>query len=244
MPQFEPDVLLLDDDADSLELSRRAVAHYVPERCIHCAYTIEEAVDALQRLPIQLAFLDVELTAGNGFALCDYIHRHYPSVAVVILTGHVDLGAKSYDYEPFDFLTKPVDVLRMERTFTRFRERQTSAGSSRMMIETTAGFILLDPADICYISKNGSVCEVHCLQGEVYRVTYPLDRLEAMLAGYNFFRTHQSFLVPVSRIMQVQGTKFGATYEARLDDGTTVPVSRNKFAKLKEYLMRRSMRLQ
>ncbi len=56
MPQFEPDVLLLDDDADSLELSRRAVAHYVPERCIHCAYTIEEAVDALQRLPIQLAF--------------------------------------------------------------------------------------------------------------------------------------------------------------------------------------------
>ncbi len=244
MPQFTADVLLLDEEQDSLAYSRQAIAHYVPQESIYCAQTIEEAMDILQKKPIQLAFLDVELANGNGFALCEYIHRQYPSIAVVILTGHVDLGAKSYDYEPFDFLTKPVDVLRMERTFTRFQERQTRANSPRIMIETTAGFILLNPADICYISKNGGTCEVHCIKGEKYRVTYPLDRLEAILAGHNFFRTHQSFLVPVSRIMQVRGTKFGTTYEAILDDGTTVPVSRNKYAKLKEYLMIQSMHLQ
>lgn len=244
MSQLSIKVLLLDDEPDSLVYSQQAIAHFVPQECIFCARTVEEALDILQQKPIQLAFLDVELANGSGFALCEYMHRQYPSVTVVILTGHVDLGAKSYDYEPFDFLTKPVDLLRMERTFSRFQERQASAGSARLMIETTAGFILLNPADICYISRNRSACEIHCAQEKTYRVTYPLDRLENMLAEYHFFRIHQSFLVPVARILQVRGTKFGTTYEAELDDGTTVPVSRNKYAKLKEYLIRQSMHLQ
>ena len=243
MSQFVIEVLLLDDEEDSLTFSRRAIARYVPSESIHCARTVEEALEILQSKPIQMAFLDLELTHSSGFTLCEYIHRQYPAVAVVFLTGHVDLGAKSYDYEPFDFLTKPVDVLRMERTFRRFQERQSTPPSPRMMIETNAGFVLVDPKDICYIVKSGSVCEVHCLRGERYRVTYTLDRLEAMLANCNFFRTHQSYLVPVSRILQVKGAKFGNTYEARLDDGTTVPVSRNKYVKLKEHLMLQSMRL-
>ena len=243
MAQSAIEVLLLDDDLDSLVFSRQAIAHYVPAESIHSSQTVEEAMEILQAHAIQLAFLDVELTHSSGFALCEYIHRQYPSVAVVILTGHVDLGAKSYDYEPFDFLTKPVDVLRLERTFERFLQRPDNAHSPRIMIETNAGFVLLNPNDICYIVKNGSTCEAHCLRGEQYRVTYTLDRLEAILAEYHFFRTHQSFLVPLARILQVKGTKFGNTYEACLDDGTTVPVSRNKYAKLKEHMMTQCLRL-
>ena len=243
MPQSAIEVLLLDDEPDSLVFSRKSIARFTPLESIHCVQTVEEALEILQTHPVQLAFLDVELTHSNGFTLCDYIHRQYPLVAVVILTGHVDLGAKSYDYEPFDFLTKPVDILRMERTFERFQERQANCNSPRIMIETNAGFVLLNPNDICYIAKNGSTCEVHCQRGEQYRVTYTLDRLETMLVSHNFYRTHQSFLVPVARILQVKGTKFGNTYEAHLDDGSTVPVSRNKYAKLKECMMMQCMRL-
>ena len=243
MPNLSIEILLLDDEADSLAFSRQSLSRYVRPECIHCAQTVEEALAILQAGNIQLAFLDVELTHSSGFALCDYIHREYPSIAVVILTGHVDLGAKSYDYEAFDFLTKPVDVLRMERTFRRFQERQAAGVSRRVMIESGAGFVLIDPDDIVYVVKDGGSCVVHCVNGEEHRVTYSLDRLEGILDGYDFFRTHQSYLVPVSRIQQVRGTKFGNTYEAQLDSGVTVPVSRNKYARLKEHMLKRSMRL-
>lgn len=243
MTRQEIGVLLLDDEPGSLAFSSQAISRFVRPETIYCAQTVEEALEILQTKDISLAFLDVELTHSSGFALCTYIHREYPKVAVVILTGHVDLGAASYDYEAFDFLTKPVDVLRMERTFERFCKRQSAAPSPRVMIEAGPGFILVDPNEIRYIVKDGSACQVHCIHGEQYRVNYSLDRLEAMLAGYDFFRTHQSYLIPISRIQQVQGAKFGNTYEARLDDGSTVPVSRNKYAKLKEYIMRRNTRL-
>lgn len=243
MSQQAIDVLLLDDEADSLEFSRRALERYVEPERIHCAQTVEQALEILQSVHILMAFLDVELTHSNGFALCDYIHREYPDIAVVILTGHVDLGAKSYDYDAFDFLTKPVDILRMERTFKRFNARHDDGASQRVMIETGSGFVLLDPKEVRYIVKDGGACVVNCIHGESYRVGCSLDKLETMLESYDFFRTHQSYLVPVARIQQVQGTKFGNTYEASLDDGSTVPVSRSKYSKLREHIMRRSARL-
>lgn len=238
------DILLLDDEEDSLYLSREAIANYVSEEHIHCAKTVEEAIAVLKNQTIQLAFLDIELTHGNGFTLTEYIHRNYPSVAVVILTGHVDLGAKSYDYEPLDFLTKPVDVLRMERTFQRYEESQKKQqGLSRIMIETGSGFALLDPGDIQYISKERYYVEIHCRNENTYKVNYSLDRLEAMFAGFDFFRMHQSYLVPAARIVRVQSARFGNSYEAILDDGTFLPVSRAKYAKLKEYISAQSLRL-
>lgn len=243
MQTVTTEVLLLDDEAASLELSRQAIARYVPEASIHTANTVEEAMDILKTQRIGLAFLDVELGSSDGFTFCQYIHREYPVVKVVILTGHVDFGAKSYDYEPFDFLVKPVDVLRLERVFSRFVRQQKERDASRLVIETGTGFALLNADEIRYIAKSGNACEVHCVDGQIHRVAYTLDKLETMLEGRGFFRTYQSYLVPVARIRQVNSTVFGTSYEALLDDGTKVPVSRSKYARLKEFILQRSMRL-
>ncbi len=243
MEMLRTEVLLLDDEKDALAFSRQAIARYVPEEMISCAGTVEEALQILHDKPVELAFLDIELTHSDGFTLCQHIHREYPAVKVVILTGHVDLGAQSYDYEPFDFLTKPVDVLRLERTFRRFREQRSKCPPERMVIEANNGLVVLAPEDILYISRGANTCQIHCTDGQEHRVACALDKLERMLAGHDFFRTHQSFLVPVARIRQMRAAKFGNSYEAVLDDGTAVPVSRNKYAKLKEYILHRSMRL-
>lgn len=237
-------ILLLDDEAPSREYSRRAISRYVDEASIFTAATVEEAMDMLKAEPIDLAFLDVELTSSDGFTFCQYIHREYPNVKVVILTGHVDYGAKSYDYEPFDFLVKPVDTMRLEKTFSRFARahKKTAKKDSGFVIETSTGFAMLNADEIVFVAKNGNTCEVHCEKGQVYRVAYTLDKLEGMLGG-DFYRTHQSYLVPVSRIKQVNSTRFGTSYEAALDDGSIVPVSRNKYPKLKEFMMKRSTKL-
>ena len=243
MEKLAIDILLLDDEEESLAFSRQSIARFAEPERIHCARTVEEALETLRSADISLAFLDVELTHSSGFELCEYIHREYPGVEVVILTGHVDLGAKSYDYEPFDFLAKPVDVLRMERTFRRYRARRQAPVARRVMIESGAGFVLVDPAEIAYVARDGGGCVVRCLGGEERRASCSLDRLEELLEGCGFFRTHQSYLAPAARIQQVRAVKFGNTYEALLDTGDTVPVSRNKYAKLREYMLRSSTRL-
>ena len=244
MSMISVKTLLLDDEEPSREYSRRAIARFVPEELIFPVETVDEAIDVLRNEPIELAFLDVELTMSDGFTFCQYIHREYPGIKVVILTGHVDYGAKSYDYEPFDFLVKPVDTLRLEKTFSRFTRarKKTVENDNGFVIETSTGFAMLNADEIVFVAKNGNNCEVHCVGGQVYRVTYTLDKLEDML-GRDFYRTHQSYLVPAARIKQVNSTRFGTSYEAVLDDGSVVPVSRNKYPKLKEFMMKRSTKL-
>lgn len=243
METFKIEILLLDDEEASLEYSRQVIAGLVPDSMIHTARTVEQALQILQTVQIRLAFLDIELTRSDGFTFCQYIHREYPRIKVAILTGHVELGAKSYDYEPFDFLVKPVDVLRVERTLRRFQQAQPSPDPARIAIDTGSGLVLLNAKDILYISKSGNCCQVHCLGGQEHRVSCTLDKLESMLDGQGFFRTHQSFLVPVEHIQQVRSTKFGNSYEVCLDQGSVIPVSRSKYSQLKDFLLYRSLRL-
>lgn len=243
MQKYYMEVLLLDDEETPLEFSRRTISQYVAEERIHTAQTVDEALKILSKYRIGMAFLDVELKNSNGFSLCNYIHREYPAVKVVILTGHVDLGAQSYDYEPFDFLVKPLDILRLEKTFLRYERRMNEGNAPRLAIETSAGVILLKPENVIYISKSKNICLVHCEDGQEYKANDSMDNLQEMLQGYGFFRTYQSYLVPVDRIRQLKSSKFGSSYEAYLDDGTVVPVSRGKYGKLKEFLLQRSIRL-
>lgn len=49
MQEITAEVLLLDDEEASLELSRRAISRYVPEGSIHLAATAEEAMDILKK---------------------------------------------------------------------------------------------------------------------------------------------------------------------------------------------------
>jgi len=241
MQNLNVDILLLDDETPSLEYSRRELLRYVPTDRLHTAQTVEEVRELLKNNPIELAFLDVELTHSDGFTLTDWIHRNYPQVTVVILTGHVDLGAESYDYEPFDFLVKPVNPLRLERTMKRFLEKHAGEKASLISIDTTEGLAQLNPREILYVAKSGNSCFLHCCGGKEYKVNSTLEKLELILDGSGFFRCHQSFLVSAEHVRRVKTAKFGSTYEAIMDNDAVVPVSRNKYAPLKEFLLRRSM---
>ena len=109
-------VLILDDEPASLEESRLAMKEYVKEENIICCTSAVETMRVIESRPVNLAFLDVEMPGTNGFTMSEYIHTKQPAMKYVFLTGHTELGAVSYDYEPFDFLSKPIDIVRLQKT--------------------------------------------------------------------------------------------------------------------------------
>lgn len=238
-------VLILDDEPDSLAQSREAMEQFVPADHILTTTDQSKALDYIGKGMTELLFLDVEMPGINGFTLADYIHKLKPELKYVFLTGHTELGAESYDYEPIGFLSKPVDTARLQRTLERFRDSRsggTAAGKKdQVALDTKTGFVLLSPADIRYIAKEGRRTVIHCT-GQDHQVQYALDALEAVFSDYGLFRLHQSVLAPLDRITAVQMSDFGNTFTAVLDDGTSLPVSRRSYAKLREYLASRGVR--
>ena len=232
-------VLIVDDDEPSRRLSLRAMEQLVEPARIHTAENAAETIRILREEPIELAFLDIDMPDTDGVSIADYIRNNYPQVMIVFLTGFVDFAARSYDYEPLDFLTKPIDLMRLNKTLERYESRGKKAHDytkDRVAVDTSEGFVLLSPEEIAYIGKELRNIRLHCKNGQTYTVRHSLDELEAVFSDFQFFRIHQSYLAPLSGIVSVKTSAFGKTYEAILADGTALPVSRNKYQQLRSYL--------
>ena len=236
--------LLLDDETISLEHSRAVLESYLPQDHIFAVHSAVEAMRLLEIETVDLVFIDIEMPDTNGFSMAEYIHTTYPQIKVVFLTGHVELGMKSFDYEPLDFLSKPVDVLRLRKTLERFEAacRRGNRSGELVALDTGTGLSLLSPADILYIAKEKRKTVIHCVEQQ-YAVQYTLDELEVIFGDYGIFRTHQSFLVPLHRIVSVLPADFGKTYFANLNDGSQIPVSRIQYSKLRGYLSQQGIRI-
>lgn len=234
MEKYNINVLVIDDEAYSLEQSKNKIGIYVPTERIFAASNSVEIMRAVKNIPIDLAFLDLEMPDTDGFSVADYIRENQPLAKYVFLTGHVEFGAKSYDYEALDFLCKPIDAMRLQKTFERFaRTRQERVRrQGRIAIDCAAGLVMIRPEEIRYITRESRKAVIYC-NGERHVAKNGLDELELIFSDFGLFRCHQSYLIPLGRIRQVTQAEFGRTFCAVLDTGEKIPVSRGKYAQLR-----------
>lgn len=228
-------VLLVDDQPLAAEDSIAALKYYVPGEQILYAESAAAAVQILQKRQVSLVFLDIEMPDMSGFSLAACLEEGYEGLPYVFLTGYADFAAESYDYEPIDFLTKPVDITRLGKTFERV-EKKTSSTVGKVAVRIGQDYVLVEPKEISYIYKEKRKIWIKLKDERECQAAMSLDELEQIFCDYGFFRCHQSFLIPLGDIRQVRASMFGQTYEAILEEGTVVPVSRSKYGRIKEEL--------
>ena len=230
-------VLLIDDEPLSLEESAQKIAIYVPKEQISRASNSEETVSLLREKSFDVAFIDVEMPDTDGFMIASYISSNYPALKFVFLTGHTEMGAKSYDYAPLDFLSKPVDAIRLEKTFQRLlaARRPQRAQGPRIAVETTRGLALLSQAELFYIAKEGRKTVIYG-RNDTYTVRYSLEQLAEIFHDFDLYRCHNSFLVSLSQISRIEQAEFGESFTVILTNGAILPLSRTRRPALKEIL--------
>jgi two-component system response regulator GlrR len=109
MNQESPNVLLVDDDKDLLQLisMRLSAAGYR----VTAVPSGEAALASLAVAPPQVVITDLRMHGMDGMALFDAIHRDAPSLPVVILTAHgtIPEAVAATRRGVFSFLTKPFE---------------------------------------------------------------------------------------------------------------------------------------
>ncbi|MDX1583668.1 MAG: sigma-54 dependent transcriptional regulator [Thermoanaerobaculia bacterium] len=77
---------------------------------------VKSAWKSIQKLVPDIALVDLRLPDGTGLDLLKRIKDDYPDVPVIILTGHasVDSAVDALKEGAEDYLTKPVDLSRLE----------------------------------------------------------------------------------------------------------------------------------
>lgn len=100
-------VLILDDDADTLEMMTILLNH---KMTVSTALNIKEAIVALKRDYIDVVVCDVNLGTENGFQLIEELESNLVEIPFIIVSGDVDdekiarakkMGAMAIIEKPF-----------------------------------------------------------------------------------------------------------------------------------------------
>lgn len=212
--------LLVVDDEDLARqrilslLARRSDFEVVGE----CA-TGAEAVRSIRELKPDIVLLDVQMPELDGFDVISEIGAQNMPV-VVFATAFDDYAIDAFEVGAVDYLLKPVDEERFNRTLDRAARRVRESGedtarsqmtallrrmssmtgsSGRFAVKVHGKILFLDPAEIYWIQARDDIARVH-LADSAYDVREPLSHLEARLPANTFLRVHRSVIVNTSHI--------------------------------------------
>ncbi|MEM1125570.1 MAG: response regulator [Bacteroidota bacterium] len=201
-----------------------------------------EAVDVIRREAPDLVFLDVQMPEVSGFEVVERIGVDRMP-ALVFVTAYDRHALQAFEVHALDYLLKPFDDERFNRTvdhvldhlhrppssldaLVHALETRDTPGASpdRLLIKEQGRMVFLPISEIDYVEAAGDYMVIHA-GGTRHLLRETMQRLTQRLSGPAFVRIHRSTLVRVDRIRELRPQPSG-DYDVRLHDGTSLRLSR------------------
>jgi len=234
--------VLIDDESNSLEMMEWLLKTYCPQVQIEAmCNAASKGIEAINKYKPDVVFLDIEMPHMNGFDMLEQFDKL--SFDVVFCTAYDQFAIKAFKYSALNYLLKPVDPEDLKETIRRIEERKGAPSreqlelllenirqavkptAQRIALTTGDGMIFVPTKDILYCQAESNYTNVVLTGGKKILVSKVLKEIDEALAGQDFFRIHNSYLVNLNHI-----TKFvrGDGGYVVMGDGASVGISRSR----------------
>jgi len=216
----------------------------------------QQAVEAIRQDSPDLVFLDVEMPGKDGFAVLEELEPERIPV-VVFVTAYDQYAVRAFEVHALDYLLKPFDQERFEKTLRRAKthlqneksenitERILSALEEikarpvhleRLVIKMNGHVFFVKTEEIDWLEAEGNYVRLHAGK-ESYLLRDTISALESQLDPKRFVRVHRSAIVNIDRIQELQPW-FHGEYRIILREGVQLTLSRSYREKLHDLLGR------
>ncbi|MEM7051579.1 MAG: LytTR family DNA-binding domain-containing protein [Acidobacteriota bacterium] len=234
-------ILIVEDEGRAAQRLVRLV-HELAEDRVASLQVIDNlfaAEDRLAESPPDLLLLDLNLGGADGFELL--LTAVAGAFHTIVVSAHAERAVEAFEHGVLDFVPKPYSRQRLARALERALGRDRSPTPARLLAIRKPGRIeLIKIAEVSHLKAAGDYVEVTTEGGERHLHDKSLDRLASLLPA-RFVRIHRSWMVDLERLERVDVYP-GGRYEARLRDGTTMPVSRSRWPELRRRMEGESSR--
>ncbi|MDX1478481.1 MAG: LytTR family DNA-binding domain-containing protein [Saprospiraceae bacterium] len=239
--------IIVDDSAFIVEILSDMLKESHPEvEVIATADTGGSAIRAIREHQPDLVFLDVELPDMTGFEVLAGMQEI--RFQVIFITAHSHYAIRAIRFNALDYLVKPINHPELAHALRRFRSRKDGmayndhvkvalqnletrdADDQILFLQTQEGELRLPLRTIVRIQGERNYSLIYLARGTKKLSSKTLGYFEEILVDKGFFRCHRSYLVNGSHVTGIQ-----VNGHFRLDDETTVPISRRKKADAKRW---------
>ncbi|GED66392.1 DNA-binding response regulator [Brevibacillus reuszeri] len=192
-----------------------------------------ELLDMVDEHQPDVVFLDIKMPELEGDQAARMLASRKQQPLIVFCTAYEEFAVNAFGLRAVDYLLKPTEPRRLAETLQRIRERliqsKTEYGQakrSKLLVEENNRLVVIDPATIVYAVREERFVQIST-QTETYTTKMTLTQLAEKLNGYDFFRTHKSYLVNLQFVQELEPWFHGA-YNLTLkgQKQLRIPVSR------------------
>ena len=247
-------VLIADDEALAREQISDLLKRFDDCELVDVCADGREALSAIEQHRPDLVFLDIEMPELSGFEVLEET-RLTPLPAVVFVTAYDKYAIQAFEAHALDYLLKPFDFERFERTLMRAKKQIADSRNGelsekllamlearksepkyldRLAIKSRGRVIFLKTDEITWVEAAGNYLELHTGK-ESHLIREPISDFEQRLNPERFIRIHRSCIVNVECIKELQ-PGFGGEYLVVMNDGQQLTASRGYRERLQQLL--------
>lgn len=191
-----------------------------------------QVIDYLDKFPIHVLMLDIDMPRINGFELAKHLQKKSPSTIVIFVSAYENYVYDAFEYTPFCFLRKNHIKKELPAILKKVITRITNSNES-ITFNSQDGIITVLVNDISYLESVRNYFEVHFYDGrKPYRCRGTLSSIEKKLDQNHFYRIHPAFLINFDNIKAVNAKR-----EVVMLDGHLFTVSVRKWKGFNETYM-------
>lgn len=249
--------LLVDDEPLLCRHLNSLLSDMWPElEVVGSAANGQEAFEKIVEVEPDLVFLDICMPQVDGMALAKKIVNSNLSPMLIFITAHNQYAVEAFEHEAIDYLLKPIQEQRLEKTLQRIKARlceekekekenapvnlklieelmvkiQKEEGDSKKLtwIKTTrqGDIYLIDPKDVFYFQAEDKYTTVVTEDNE-YHIRMSIKELAKKLDDQQFWQIHRSTLVNSKCIDKVNKEFSGRMYAYLKNIDKRLQVSRS-----------------
>lgn len=136
-------IIAVDDERLSLSLLESTILSAAPAARLRCFSSPFEALEYATGNPIDIAFLDIDMSELSGLLLAQRLKEIHPRLNIIFVTGYSEFGTNAFTLRASGYLLKPVrpSAVENELKFLRY-PLEDDAPPVRVRVKCFGGFDL------------------------------------------------------------------------------------------------------
>ncbi|MHB1688756.1 MAG: LytR/AlgR family response regulator transcription factor [Ignavibacteriaceae bacterium] len=243
-------VLIIDDENLAREIIKKYMEDYdnifISGECSNGF----DGIKKINEVKPDVVFLDVQMPKINGFEMLELLEK--PPV-IIFTTAFDQYALKAFEVNAADYLLKPFSKERFDealekalgylnnksqqRTVIKNLIEQNNSKLEyleRIIIKDGAKIMIIPVENIQYVEAQDDYVMIYSSEGKFLKQK-TMKYFEEHLDPRHFVRIHRSYIAPVKKIKRIELAEKDS-YQVKLDDNTSLPVSKTGYDKLKEIL--------
>lgn len=223
-------IAVCDDDPEDLKTTSELTRQILQKEAISFALSCYESPKQLVRaladgLSFDLFLLDVMMPDQDGMELAALLRKRQLHLPIIFISYNREMALNGYKVSASRYLAKPVEQESLKEALLHCLS--LNRREKGLLIPGSNGNERIFPHEILYIETQLRKSHVVLTEGELI-TGLRISQLETALAGQNFIRCHQGFLVNLSYIRTLKAN------ELELLNGQKIPVSKHRIQEVRK----------